>query len=177
MTTLALRIIVITSLLLAHRPAEAFVVPQGRTHAQLATLTTQSIAIGARNPSTSKLHGIRLPEISGIELSGLLYDSTDVAFNAWEWTANIGAPAALVAGAVLVTLSETREDLAPRKKDKNWVRVAKQGMRFLLLTSFALEVVSIFVSTMTGSVLLGHGPAKKAVGYLSPLQLLHHHHE
>lgn len=49
-----------------------------------------------------------------IELSGLIYDSTSTAFDAWEWTANIGAPAALVAGAVLVTLSETREDSAPR---------------------------------------------------------------
>lgn len=94
-----------------------------------------------------------------------------------EWTAGIGAPAALVAGAVLVTLSETREELAPRRKDPIWVRRGKMTMRFLLLSSFALEVVSIFVSTMTGSVLLGHGPAKKAVGYLSPLQLLHYHHE
>lgn len=53
-------------------------------------------------------------------------------------------------------------------------------MRFLLLTSFSLEVVSIFVAAMTGSVLLGHGEqsvAKKMVGYGSPLQLLHHHHE
>jgi hypothetical protein len=50
-------------------------------------------------------------------------------------------------------------------------------MRFLLLSSFALEVVSIFVSTMTGSVLLGHGAAKKAAGYMAPLQLLHHHFE
>lgn len=121
-----------------------------------------------------------MPSTVGIELSGLLYDDTQTAFDAWEWTANIGAPAALVAGAVLVTLSETREDTSPRKDDPNWVRRMKQSMRFLLLTSFALEVISIFVSTMTGSVLLGHGPqtsAKKAVGYLSPLQLLHHHHE
>jgi hypothetical protein len=55
-------------------------------------------------------------------------------------------------------------------------------MRFLLLTAFALEVVSIFVApTMTGTILLGH-PAqtmmtKKLVGYGVPLQLLHHHHE
>jgi hypothetical protein len=94
-----------------------------------------------------------------------------------EWTANIGAPAALVAGAVLVTMSETREDLAPRRADIWWVRKAKMAMRFLLLSSFAFEVVSIFVSTMTGSVLLGHGPAKKVVGYMAPLQLLHHHFE
>lgn len=114
-----------------------------------------------------------------IELAGLLYDDTSLAFDAWEWTANIGAPAALVAGAVLVTLSETREDLSPRKNDMNWVRTLKRTMRFLLLTSFALEVVSIFVGTMTGSVLLGHGAqaAAKKVGYKAPLQLLYHHHE
>lgn len=94
-----------------------------------------------------------------------------------EWTANIGAPAALVAGAVLVTLGETREESAPKKTDSKLFRRAKLSLRFLLLSSFALEVISIFVSTMTGSVLLGQGPAKKAIGYLSPLQLLHHHHE
>lgn len=47
------------------------------------------------------------------------------------------------------------------------------------MSSFALEVVSIFVSTVTGTVLLSHGEqvAKKAIGYVAPLELLHHHHE
>ena len=47
------------------------------------------------------------------------------------------------------------------------------------MTSFALEVLSIFVSTVTGTVLLSHGEqvAKKMVGYVAPLELLHHHHE
>lgn len=91
----------------------------------------------------------------------------------------MGAPAALIGGAVLVTLSETREDLSPRKQDSKWVRMLKRSMRFLLLTSFALEVISIFVGTMTGGVLLGQGPqvASKLAGYQSPLQLLHHHFE
>ena len=69
----------------------------------------------------------------------------------------LGAPAALVAGAVLVTLSETRERFAPKKTDQKWIRTAKQVTRFLLMSSFALEVVSIFVSTVTGTVLLSHG--------------------
>eukprot|EP00980_Cylindrotheca_fusiformis_P010163 scaffold2261_cov124-Cylindrotheca_fusiformis.AAC.11 len=138
-------------------------------------------------PSSTAMFGTK-----GFELADLFYDDTSMAFDAWygmmeqhctlrnhflEWTANIGAPAALVAGAVLATLSETREESAPRKSDSLWVRRGKVIMRFLLMSSFALEVVSIFVSTMTGSVLLGHGPAKKAVGYLAPLQLLHYHHE
>jgi hypothetical protein len=118
--------------------------------------------------------------LHAIELASLLYDSTSTAFDAWEWTANLGAPAALVAGAVLVTLSENRVDMAPRRQDKKWIRLLKQTCRFLLLSSFALEVVSIFVSTVTGSVLLSHGEqlTKSAVvGYTSPLDLMHHHHE
>jgi hypothetical protein len=93
---------------------------------------------------------------------------------------SMGAPAALVAAAVLVTLGETREETAPRKSDGNWARTLKRLMRFLLLTSFVLEVVSIFVGNMTGNMCLGHGPqevAKKMAGYRAPLALLLHHHE
>ena len=122
-----------------------------------------------------------IPDVFGtIELSDLLYDDTSKAFEAWEWTANMGAPSALIAAAVLVTLSETRIGIAANRKDKKWIRFTKRLMRFLLLSSFAFEVVSIFVGTMMGSILLGHGSqrlARKVVGYGSPLQLLHHHHE
>ena len=79
-----------------------------------------------------------------------MYDETSRAFDAWEWTAGLGAPAALVAGAVLVTLSETREQMQPKSKDKRWIRLSKQAFRFLIMSSFALEVISIFVSTVTG---------------------------
>jgi hypothetical protein len=122
-----------------------------------------------------------IPRIFGtVEWSDVLYDDTSVAFDAWEWTAGMGAPSALIAAAVLVTLSETRLKTAPQPQDKPWIRFTKQLMRFLLMTSFGLEVASIFVGNMTGSMLLGHGPqtaATKLVGYLSPLQLLRHHHE
>lgn len=121
----------------------------------------------------------RLFYIPGIELSDVTYDSVSSAFDAWEWTNAIGAPAALVAGAVLVTLGETRESTAPRKTDAKGTRLLKLSMRFLLLTSFALEVVSIFSATITGTVLLGQSEslAKNMVGYGSPLQLMKHHHE
>ena len=115
-----------------------------------------------------------------IEYSDLLYDDTSTAFDAWEWTSNMGAPAALIAAAVLVTLSETRAESTPQKTDKRWVRFTKLMMRFLLMSSFAFEVLSIFVGNMTGSMLLGHESqtvAKNIVGYGSPLQLVHHHHE
>jgi len=122
-----------------------------------------------------------LPSVFGtVEFSDLLYDDTSTAFEAWEWTSNMGAPAALIAAAVLVTLSETRLETSPNKGDKTWIRFLKRCMRVLLMSSFAFEVASIFVGNMTGSMLLGHGPqtaVKKVVGYMSPLQLLHHHHE
>lgn len=80
------------------------------------------------------------------------YWSLKFCIRRWGWTSSLGAPAALVAGAVLVTLGETRQDLAPRRGDKNWIRVTKLLIRFLLLSSFALEVLSIFVSTVTGEL-------------------------
>jgi hypothetical protein len=140
--------------------------------------TTSPFLQHSSSSSSTSLHAI--------ELASLLYDSTSTAFDAWEWTANLGAPAALVAGAVLVTLSENRVDMAPRRQDKKWIRLLKQTCRFLLLSSFALEVVSIFVSTVIGTVLLSHGEqltkaaggvVGQLVGYASPLGLLHHHHE
>ena len=46
----------------------------------------------------------------------------------------MGAPAALIAGAVLVTLSETRESMQPKKSEKRWIRLAKQWFRFLIVS-------------------------------------------
>lgn len=154
------------------RSTEAFA-PTVQQFARIATPTSPRI-----NGIDTSLHASALSK-AGIELAGVLYDSTSTAFDAWEWSANLGAPAALVAGAVLVTLSETRPAMVPRKRDKKWVRSIKLYCRLLLLSSFALEVISIFVSTVTGTVLLSHGEqvAAKAVGYTSPLALLHHHHE
>jgi len=127
------------------------------------------------------LSAFRLPSVFGtVEFRDVLYDDTSSAFDAWEWTSNMGAPAALIAAAVLVTLSETRAGTTINKTDEPWTRFLKRMMRFSLMTSFALEVTSIFVGNMTGSMLLGHGAqtcAKKMAGYCSALQLLHHHFE
>lgn len=115
-----------------------------------------------------------------IELSGLIYDSTSQAFEAWQWTVGTGAPAALIAGAVVVRLAETRLHTVPKPTDTPNSRFLKHLLRFLLLSSFALECNAIFVSSVTGAVLLGHGEqsvASKMVGYAAPLQLLQHHHE
>ena len=90
--------------------------------------------VEAPKPHPSSLTQRSAGAKGGIELAGLLYDSTSTAFDAWEWTANLGAPAALVAGAVLVTLSETRESMQPKKSEKRWIRLAKQWFRFLIVS-------------------------------------------
>ena len=104
-----------------------------------------------------------------------------LAMEAFEWCSNLGAPAALVAGAVLATLSQTRGDLAPSSSDPQWVRFSKKLCRALLLSSFAMEIVCIFVTTVTGTMLLSHGdsPAGMHAGihYHSAMGFLNHNHE
>lgn len=110
----------------------------------------------------------------------LISDDT-LAMEAFEWCSNLGAPAALVAGAVLATLSQTRGDLAPCSTDPKWVRLSKKTCRALLLSSFAMEIVCIFVTTVTGTMLLSHGdsPAGLHAGihYHSAMGFLNHNHE
>ncbi|KAI2491040.1 hypothetical protein MHU86_23520 [Fragilaria crotonensis] len=88
------------------------------------------------------------------ELRGV---DAQLVFDTWEWCSNLGAPAALVAGAVLATMADSRQDLAPKRSDRKLLRLAKKATRFLLLTSFGLEIVSIFVTTVTGTMILSHG--------------------
>lgn len=76
--------------------------------------------------------------------------------NSYEWSVNYGAPAALVAGAVIATIYEKKDNknLTPKTTDPKWVVYAKRLTTFLLLKAFALELVSIFVTTVTGTMLL-----------------------
>jgi len=100
-------------------------------------------------------------------------------FDTWEWTANLGAPAALVAGAVLATMVESRESLSPRKVDSRLIRLTKKACRFLLLSSFGLEILSIFVTTVTGTMLLSHADSAvlKNLQFNSPMGFLQHNWE
>lgn len=106
-----------------------------------------------------------------------------LAFNTWEWCSNLGAPAALVAGAVLATLIEGQDSLSPKKSDRLYARILKQPSRLLLLRSFVLEIISIFVTTVTGTMLLSIGDAAVAgaplamVNYKSPIGFLMHNYE
>ena len=61
-------------------------------------------------------------------------DVFEVATGAFDWTCNLGAPAALVAGAVMATTSEYKDDesLVTREGDHKWVRQAKKMIKVLL---------------------------------------------
>ena len=58
------------------------------------------------------LSAFRLPSVFGtVEFRDVLYDDTSSAFDAWEWTSNMGAPAALIAAYVLHVLFFTSRRL------------------------------------------------------------------
>lgn len=82
---------------------------------------------------------------------------SQLLFDTWEWTANLSSPAALVAGAVLATLIDGRETMSPKITDRRSVRLLKKTCRLLLLSSFGLEVLSIFVTVVMGTLLLSLG--------------------
>jgi hypothetical protein len=70
---------------------------------------------------------------------------------------------------------DSRERMSPKKSDSKMVRIAKKSTRFLLLSSFGLEVISIFVTTVTGTMLLSHGDtpgALKNLAFNSPMGFL-----
>lgn len=74
----------------------------------------------------------------------------------YDWTVNYGAPAALVAGAVIGTIYEKKnsDSLVQKATDPKWVGHCKRLTYFLLMAAFSLEVISIFVTTVTGTMLL-----------------------
>ena len=111
-------------------------------------------------------------------------DVFEVATGAFDWTCNLGAPAALVAGAVMATSQEYKDDesLVTREADHKWVRQAKKMIKVLLVGSFACEVLCVFVSTVTGTMLLssGEGTAhavKSLVGRDTAMGFLQANHE
>ena len=106
-------------------------------------------------PWTSTTSLFVYDHVAGID-SQLLFDT-------WEWNANLASPAALVAGAVLATLIDGREYMSVRVTDKRWVRHLKKSCRLLLLSSFGLEVVSIFVTVVMGTLLLSVGDVPSAI--------------
>jgi hypothetical protein len=76
--------------------------------------------------------------------------------DAYSWCCSLGAPSALVAAAVVATIYENMHsgDLEIDRSDSGWVQLGKKMTRLLLLSAFALETLSIFVTTVTGTMLL-----------------------
>lgn len=83
----------------------------------------------------------------------------DAISGAYDWTVNLGAPAALVAGAVIATVYDKSSSGALQTKgsDTQFVRLGKRLEQILLLSAFGFEVVSIFVTTITGTMLMSYG--------------------
>lgn len=81
---------------------------------------------------------------------------SEIATAAYEWCTNLGNPSALVAGAVIATIYENIGSgaLDIEDEDTKIVKFGKRVTRVLLLTAFALEIMSIFVTTVTGTMLL-----------------------
>ena len=81
---------------------------------------------------------------------------SDIVQSAYDWCINLGNPSALVAGAVVATMYENIGSgaLDIGQDDTDIVKFGKRLTRFLLLSAFALEVMSIFVTTVTGTMLM-----------------------
>jgi hypothetical protein len=77
---------------------------------------------------------------------GVQFD--DLIEGAYSWCCNLGAPSALVAGAVVATLYENMKkgDLEVVETDKPMIQFGKKITRLLLLSAFALELFCIFVT-------------------------------
>lgn len=103
---------------------------------------------------------------------GASSEEAQLVDGAYSWLTNLGAPSALVAGAVVATLYESMGEgnLDIEKADSRIVRVAKKVTRLLLLSAFIQQIVCIFVSTVGGTHLLSIPPmitsATTPLGYL-----------
>ena len=99
-------------------------------------------------------------------------DSDEFVGLAYDWATNLGAPAALVAGAVIATLYENMASgtLDTERSDARWVKIAKKVTRLLLVTAFILQIVCIFCTTILGTHLLSlpavNTKASSALEYL-----------
>jgi hypothetical protein len=129
-------------------------------------------------PTTRAAAALGLSVIRSLR-GGQVGEVSDIIMGAYDWNMNLGGPSALVAGAVVATLYENigRGDLDVEKTDVQWVRFAKRTTRFLLLSAFALEILCLFVTTITGSMLLSRplpvlASLSKITDHTTPLSFL-----
>lgn len=103
------------------------------------------------SPSLLNIHGDTPRLLVDLRGGSSGPDVGELAMGAYDWCGNLGAPSALVAGAVVATLYETMKsgDLVLDRDDTLIVALAKKLTRMLLMSAFALETVSIFVTTVS----------------------------
>ena len=134
-----------------------FVLLQFTVHARGGILSpkAQNPALVRRSGSSSKADGTRLSLVTAVKLRGG-QEVSDLVEHSFEWTSNLGSPAALVAGAVIATLYENIRsgDLALVETDSPMTRLGKKITHTLLVSAFVMEIICIFVSTVTGTVLM-----------------------
>jgi hypothetical protein len=109
-------------------------------------------------------------------------DYGSIIDGASDWLNNLGSPSALVAGAVVATLYENIHsgDLVANADDSYWVQLGKKVTHLLLLSAFALEVVAIFVTTVTATMLRSSIPElihPSVESLSSPLEFLRENYE
>lgn len=124
-------------------------------------------------------------DIDGGDATSIV-DYDHLVDGAYGWCCNLGAPSALVAGAVVASIYENmsnpNSDYDPSKGDTKLIGFGKKLVRWLLITAFAFEALCIFVMTVTGTMLLSEdvdsmihqGIVRSAK---TPLQFLHDHFE
>ena len=105
-------------------------------------------------------------------------DASQLVDQAYGWATNLGAPAALVAGAVIATLYETLSSGSldvNEATDPRWVQIAKKATRMLLVSAFIMQIICIFCTTVLGTQLISDPPmASKAI---TAVQYLQEHYE
>lgn len=118
-----------------------------------------SHTIAAITRHSNKSNDVAVVVPRGGSVVDVVPDTVDIEHlidDAYSWCCSLGAPSALVAAAVVATIYENMHsgDLEIDKTDGWWVQLGKKLTRLLLLSAFALETLSIFVTTVTGTMLL-----------------------
>ena len=148
------------------RPSASAVFPRTFLHQQPSFLGTSPSASSDTIISTNVNNVLSINRGGG----GDIY--VDLAY---DWLCNLGAPAALVAGAVVATMYENIRagELEIQKIDTPYGKLAKKITAALLMSAFGLQIVSIFVTTVTGTMLLSQdasqwksSTASSALGFL-----------
>ena len=89
-----------------------------------------------------------------------------------SWLSDVENPAALVGGAALANFFEVYESTKIDTSDVAWKVLLKIATSFLLVSSFVLELLVIFITAVTATYLLGY-TSKQRVINKTPMGLLH----